>query len=171
MFWNKISKQPELTEKLALSLQKASLNVKFQAASDHPDDVESVIASLNSTYKNAVILVQLTFASVASESSLGDFDYLQFYAPLPITVSPDYFEQTAILCEQLNARIPLIGFNLSRFENVTLAFRHMMLMERDYFNPKLVVRTLKLMNFLIDEYAPMINEIATGQKAPLEVEI
>ena len=179
MFWNKSSTNTNQTEQLALRLQKAGFNAQFKPAS-LDDSIESVIVGLPSDEQKFVTFIKLSFASTAYQAmkKMGDpdlesnqdifdeFDHLQFYAPLNIKIDSSHLQDVAQLNEKLNGSLPLIGFNLGQFKDVTLAFRHLMLIEPNKVNLKLVQRTIELIYFLINGYASKIEAVAMGQKKP-----
>ncbi|MDB9313551.1 hypothetical protein PN462_10610 [Spirulina sp. CS-785/01] len=178
MFWNKSSdNQKNQTEQLALRLQKAGFKTQYKPAS--PDDsIESVIVTLPSEKQQFASFIKLSFASTAyqamkkmgdpdlesNQNVFGDFDHLQFYAPLQIELNANSINEVALVNEKLNGNLPLLGFNLEQFQEAKLTFRYLMLIEKDKVNLKLVQRSIDLIYFLISEYAPIIETIATGQK-------
>lgn len=186
MSWNHLfgSKKIVLIEPLVPWLQKAWPDVQFKPASTD-DPIESITILGAPHEGQSQFFIQLSLASSAHAAlkrintpdlnpdmdGLGDFDYVQFYTPLPIAAGIQNMQEMCLLIERINSKLPLIGFNLSQLDPVMVTYRHMMLIEKNRINDKLVVRTTQLIHYLINTFFPTIESLATGQKALSGIDI
>ncbi|MEM9907745.1 MAG: hypothetical protein AAF921_22265 [Cyanobacteria bacterium P01_D01_bin.44] len=185
MFWNKTSRRPSnLTETLAQGLQKTWPETQLKPASSD-DPVESIIVPILAEADRPAFYLKLSLASsgYAAMKKMGDpdlsvdqgtfseFDYLQFYIPLPIQISADTVNDIAILIERINSKLPLMGFNLAQSDEMTVSYRHMMLFESQRPNFKLVERSVTLISFLVSEFFPTLKAVSTGAKRLSELDV
>ena len=168
---------------LVPGLQARNLDAQF-VPTQPSDPVEKVVIDLSSDAMPSLLLI-LSLASTAyaamraqnepgidpaNKAGFGEFDYLQFYVPLSIDIDSDYLNDVSQLLLGINSQLPLIGFGFTQTEKASAGFRHMMLLESQQINLNIVVRSIELIEFLVNEFAPVIEAVATGKQQLNELE-
>lgn len=89
-------------------------------------------------------------------------DYLQFWAPLSISVRTEQAAATARLVAHLNAQIPLVGFCLAA-DAPQVAFRYLMLIEPGKVPSALAREAVETIGFVLDTFTNALKQVASGQ--------
>ncbi|MEM8604330.1 MAG: hypothetical protein AAGF24_10905, partial [Cyanobacteria bacterium P01_H01_bin.121] len=182
MFWDKSTDQQadtstNLVDVILNGLQKTWPQTELMPASvDNP--VESIVVPLPATENQQKVLLKLSLTSSGyramkklndpdvsdDKGTFAEFDYLQFYTPLISQINANYIQETALLIERINSQVPLMGFNLNTAQDMTVSYRHMLILECKKPNLKLITRSATLSGYVINQFFPALNAIATGEK-------
>jgi hypothetical protein len=149
----------KLLERLAKDLEVAGYQAQYQV-SDKNQPLPHVLVKLASRQ------LALALASDAQKSQGeqvdSDVDYLQFFLPLSVAVKQQHVSETGALLAHLNATMPLVGFCLAQ-ERTIVAFRHLMIIERDKVAGAIVAEAVDTIDFLVATYRDNIRDVASGQ--------
>ena len=88
---------------------------------------------------------------------------LQFFVLLPFSATEDTFHETMRIIMRLNMNIPLMGFGISD-ENGMIFFRHVTVIPDEGLPQQWYSECLFLIGFSVDEFSPMIEQVASGEK-------
>ncbi len=115
--------------------------------------LQAAIAQISSAQKVA-----------GAEPPRDGVDILQVFVNLPFKMNPQFFDETAMLINLINAKLPTIGF-IANPSTQQVAFRYMHLVNPNDPNILLLNEALAQIDVVIDLYIDALKAVATGDRS------
>jgi len=123
---------------------------------------EQLYVTLDPDGKGRPRAIQLQYIPVRASND-GDH-LLQFVSSLPFPLIGKVAGDTARMILLVNKVIELPGFGMSEIDE-SLYYQHVHLCRKGYFEDATVGQLLSTILHYVDEYAPVVEEIAVGEKS------
>lgn len=158
-------------ESIQQTLQGVGLLANFRKNSKDEEQKEQIIVPLTPDAQGRERMLLLSIVrppfSSSEEAPLQDLDYniqfLQFFVPIPISIQPEKMNDVSRLLNMLNTVSELPGFFIAEKDRIPL-FRYNMTCTKNKVDSDLLVMTVGLILYILENYSDIIDKIATGKK-------
>ena len=137
----------------------------YPASLISPSDVtpfEQLYVTLDADAKGRPRAIQLQYIPVRASND-GDH-LLQFVSSLPFQLNASVAGDTARMVLLVNKVIELPGFGMSEIDG-SLYYQHVHVCRKGYFEDETVGQLLSSILHYVDDFAPVVEEIAVGAKS------
>ena len=110
-------------------------------------------------------LIMTLASDIQGQQSDGNtVDFLQMFVQLPFNLDSLYYDETTMLMNYINARIPLLGFIVA-IDQKTIAFRYMHLVNPKSPDVPLIEEAVSVIEFAVDTFSDAIRMVAIGESS------
>jgi len=155
---------------LLASLQQALASARRTAWLRRADPIDRLVVELGENLELEIFLGSDLLAHLDPEEDAGDdaVDYLQFHVTFPFVVKRSAVSELADLILLLNTGLPLVGLGLRASDRVAY-YRHVQIVLDSRIDPRAVAETIGVIERIIGQYRPVLEQVASGEKSFREV--
>lgn len=134
------------------------------------DPIDRLVVELSEGLELEIFLGSDLLAHLDADESPADggVDFLQYHLTFPFAVKTTAASELAELILLLNTGLPLVGLGLRMSDRVAF-YRHVQLVLDGRIDPRAVAETIDVIERIIDQYRPVLEQVAIGEKSLQEV--
>ena len=126
---------------------------------------DTIVVPIEGRDETAGWQLELSFLPVLDEDS-DDAALLQCFAGLPVEIAENSEWELIRLIAMLNSKLPLVGFGYLEQDKL-LFFRHVLMLSKQDLGAteKLVTEAIYMIGYLLNNFAPLVTALASGQQS------